>query len=134
MAGAELKANYPVSVITDGMGLNITVMSYCGHLDFGIVADRDQMPDVWKLIEWLEESLAELLPQGTEIKPPAPGGGADGRGGKRPSRRAADGAGASAANGSARPRPPGDRRLGRDRYQAWVSPQWGQPTASTPAR
>ena len=29
-AGAELKANYPVSVITDGMGLNITVMSYCG--------------------------------------------------------------------------------------------------------
>ena len=45
-AGARLEANYPVSVITDGMGLNITVMSYCGHMDFGIVADRDQMPDV----------------------------------------------------------------------------------------
>src|SRR3954449_11167925 len=37
-AGARLVANYPVSVITDGMGLNITVMSYCGSLDFGIVA------------------------------------------------------------------------------------------------
>jgi WS/DGAT/MGAT family acyltransferase len=59
-AGARLVANYPVSVITDGMGLNITVMSYCGHLDFGIVADREQMPDVWKLIGWLEESLREL--------------------------------------------------------------------------
>ncbi len=46
LAGARLDANYPVSVITDGMGLNITVMSYCGTLDFGIVSDRDQMPDV----------------------------------------------------------------------------------------
>ncbi len=60
LAGARLDANYPVSVITDGMGLNITVMSYCGTLDFGIVADRDQMPDVWRLIDWLEDSLAEL--------------------------------------------------------------------------
>ena len=31
MAGARLVANYPVSVITDGMGLNITLMSYCGQ-------------------------------------------------------------------------------------------------------
>jgi WS/DGAT/MGAT family acyltransferase len=59
-AGARLEANYPVSVITDGMGLNITVMSYCGHIDIGIVADREQMPDVWNLIGWLEESLDEL--------------------------------------------------------------------------
>ena len=62
-AGAELKAQYPVSVITDGMGLNITVMSYCGKLDFGIVADRDQMPDLWSMIEWLGESLEELRPK-----------------------------------------------------------------------
>lgn len=59
-AGAKLVANYPVSVITDGMGLNITVMSYCGQMDFGIVADRDQMPDLWKMMDWLEESLEEL--------------------------------------------------------------------------
>jgi diacylglycerol O-acyltransferase / wax synthase len=62
-AGARLDANYPVSVITDGMGLNMTVMSYCGHLDFGLVADRDQMPDLWKLIEWLRDSLEELRPK-----------------------------------------------------------------------
>jgi len=59
-AGARLEGNYPVSVITDGMGLNITVMSYMGHMDFGIVADRDQMPDLWKLIDWLGEALDEL--------------------------------------------------------------------------
>jgi diacylglycerol O-acyltransferase len=62
-AGARLDANYPVSVITDGMGLNMTVMSYCGHLDFGIVADRDQMPDLWKMIDWLADSLEELRPK-----------------------------------------------------------------------
>jgi diacylglycerol O-acyltransferase len=61
-AGARLVANYPISVITDGMGLNITVMSYCGSLDFGIVADREQMPDVDNLMGWLGESLEELKP------------------------------------------------------------------------
>ncbi|HWE33666.1 MAG TPA: wax ester/triacylglycerol synthase family O-acyltransferase [Solirubrobacteraceae bacterium] len=60
-AGAVMVAHYPVSVITDGMGLNITVMSYMGSLDVGIVADREQMRDVWKLIGWLRESLDELL-------------------------------------------------------------------------
>jgi diacylglycerol O-acyltransferase / wax synthase len=60
-AGARLEAHYPVSVITDGMGLNITVMSYCGKLDFGIVADRDQMPDLWRLMDWLDDELQELL-------------------------------------------------------------------------
>jgi WS/DGAT/MGAT family acyltransferase len=59
-AGARLVANHPVSVITDGMGLNISVMSYDGHMDFGIVADRDQMPDLWSMLDRLRESLEEL--------------------------------------------------------------------------
>jgi diacylglycerol O-acyltransferase len=59
-AGARLVANYPVSVITDGMGLNMTVMSYCGKMDFGIVADRDQMPDLWSMLDRLSDSLEEL--------------------------------------------------------------------------
>jgi WS/DGAT/MGAT family acyltransferase len=61
-AGAQLVANYPVSVITDGMGLNITVMSYNGEMDFGIVADRDQMPDLQLLLGWLQEELDALKP------------------------------------------------------------------------
>ena len=59
-AGAKVEANYPVSAIVDGVGLNITVMSYCGHLDFGILADREQMPDVASMMPWLRESLEEL--------------------------------------------------------------------------
>ena len=62
LAGAQLVANYPVSVITDGMGLNITVMSYMGSMDFGLVADRDQMPDLDKLMGWLADELEELKP------------------------------------------------------------------------
>jgi WS/DGAT/MGAT family acyltransferase len=60
LAGARLVANYPVSVITDGMGLNITVMSYNGKMDYGIVADRDQMPDVDRLMDWLQDELDAL--------------------------------------------------------------------------
>jgi diacylglycerol O-acyltransferase len=60
MAGAKLVANFPVSVITDGMGLNITVMSYMGHMDFGIIADRDQMPDLDVLLGYLREELEAL--------------------------------------------------------------------------
>ena len=67
MAGARLEAHYPISVVTDGMGLNITVMSYCGHLDFGIVADREQMPDLWSLTEWLREALTELQAPPTRV-------------------------------------------------------------------
>jgi diacylglycerol O-acyltransferase / wax synthase len=63
-AGAQVEALYPVSVITDGLGLNITVFSYCGQLDIGIVADREQMPDVWRLMDWLGESLDELQAPG----------------------------------------------------------------------
>jgi diacylglycerol O-acyltransferase / wax synthase len=61
-AGARLVANYPFSVITDGLGLNITAMSYCGSLDFGIVSDRDQMPDVDTLIGWVGDELRLLTP------------------------------------------------------------------------
>ena len=60
LAGAKLEANYPVSVVIDGVGLNITVMSYLDHLDFGIVADRDQVDDVWTLMDRLGEALDDL--------------------------------------------------------------------------
>jgi diacylglycerol O-acyltransferase len=60
MAGAELIANYPVSVIMDGVGLNITVLSYRDHMDFGIVADREQIDDAWPLMRKLSEGLDEV--------------------------------------------------------------------------
>jgi diacylglycerol O-acyltransferase / wax synthase len=61
LAGAELQANYPVSVVVDGVGLNITVMSYLDHLDFGIVADREQVDDVWSMLDGLRQALDEFV-------------------------------------------------------------------------
>jgi WS/DGAT/MGAT family acyltransferase len=58
--GAELVANYPVSVIADGVGLNITCMSYLDHVDFGIVVDREQVDDAWPLMDGLHAALEEF--------------------------------------------------------------------------
>ena len=58
--GAKLVASYPVSAINDGVGLNITVTSYDGKLDFGLVACRELMPDVWDLMDYLGDALHEL--------------------------------------------------------------------------
>ena len=66
-AGALLEAHYPVSVVVDGVGLNITVMSYRDQLDFGIVADREQVDDAWSMLESLRSELAAfsaLAPDG----------------------------------------------------------------------
>jgi diacylglycerol O-acyltransferase len=59
-AGARLEAHYPVSAIVDGVGLNITVMSYRDHLDFGVVADREQVDDLWSLLDGARRALDEL--------------------------------------------------------------------------
>lgn len=60
-AGALLEANYPLSVITDGMGLNLTILSYEDRIDFGIIGDREEVPDVWFLAEEIERAYEELL-------------------------------------------------------------------------
>jgi diacylglycerol O-acyltransferase len=59
-AGAQMQANFPVSVVIDGVGLNMTVMSYRDHMDFGIIADRDQVDDVWSLMDGAAAALDEL--------------------------------------------------------------------------
>jgi diacylglycerol O-acyltransferase / wax synthase len=60
LAGARMEAQYPVSVITHGAGLNVTVMSYLDQMDFGVVADREQMPDADLVISGARDALAEL--------------------------------------------------------------------------
>jgi diacylglycerol O-acyltransferase len=59
-AGAKMESISPVSVVLDGVGLNMTVMSYLDRLDFGIVTDKEQIPDAWPFIAHLGEALDEL--------------------------------------------------------------------------
>jgi diacylglycerol O-acyltransferase len=58
--GARMEGIYPISAIVDGVGLNMTLMSYNGNLDFGLVADREMVPDIWRLIDYLGEELETL--------------------------------------------------------------------------
>jgi WS/DGAT/MGAT family acyltransferase len=60
-AGARLEHFYPVSALVDGQGLNMTVQSYCGNLDFGFLACRELVPDVWDLVGHLHDTMRELL-------------------------------------------------------------------------
>jgi diacylglycerol O-acyltransferase len=46
LAGARMLSNYPCSIVTHGLGLNVTVQSYDQSLDFGLMADAAAMPDV----------------------------------------------------------------------------------------
>jgi diacylglycerol O-acyltransferase len=60
IAGAKMEGHFPVSVITDGVGLNITCLSYLDHIDFGIVADHDMVDDAWPMMEAVEDALREI--------------------------------------------------------------------------
>jgi len=61
LCGAKLLAHYPVSVITDGQGLNITLVGYLGQLHFGLVSCRELVPDIDALAGYLVEELELLL-------------------------------------------------------------------------
>jgi diacylglycerol O-acyltransferase len=61
-AGARVVGNHPVSLVSDvSGGLNITVMSYDGKLDIGVVACPRIVPDVWAITGQLRDALEELL-------------------------------------------------------------------------
>jgi WS/DGAT/MGAT family acyltransferase len=60
LAGAELVAAYPMGPIMEGAGLNATVLSYRYSIDFGFMADRDLLPDVWDLAAAVGTAFEEL--------------------------------------------------------------------------
>ncbi len=60
LAGAQLLGHYPVSAIVDGVGLNITVVTTNGMLDFGFVSDGDLIPDLWSMADAVPLALGDL--------------------------------------------------------------------------
>jgi diacylglycerol O-acyltransferase / wax synthase len=61
LAGGRLVATYPLGPVMEGAGLNVTVLSYLGNMDFGFMACAELVPDVWDLADHIETSMAELL-------------------------------------------------------------------------
>ena len=61
LCGARLIAHYPVSVVADGQGLNVTLVGYLGQLHFGLISCRELVPDLDVLAGYLTDELALLL-------------------------------------------------------------------------
>ena len=61
LAGAEMVAGFPLGPVMDGLGLNITIMSYRGTLYWGIISCPETMPRVWQLAADVPLALDELL-------------------------------------------------------------------------
>jgi WS/DGAT/MGAT family acyltransferase len=59
-AGARLVALHPLGPIFDDCGLNLTVISYLDHIDFGFLACRELVPDLEVLAGFVPEALNEL--------------------------------------------------------------------------
>ncbi|WP_108666262.1 WS/DGAT/MGAT family O-acyltransferase [Euzebya rosea] len=60
LGGARMEGIFPVSAIYDGMGLNVTLFSYRDELQFGLVADRDMVPDLWEMADDFTAEMAEM--------------------------------------------------------------------------
>jgi diacylglycerol O-acyltransferase len=61
LAGMKVTAYYPVSIVTHGLGLNVTIVSYDGSLDYGIVAAKSALPNVRAFARHLVAAHRELL-------------------------------------------------------------------------
>jgi WS/DGAT/MGAT family acyltransferase len=60
LAGARMLCNHPTSIVVHGMALNVTVQSYNGSLDFGLMADAAAMPDVKAFAQAIEVAFDDL--------------------------------------------------------------------------
>jgi diacylglycerol O-acyltransferase len=60
LADAHVVGTYAFGPITDGAGLNVTVISTGDHVSFGIVACSDLVPGVWDLADAIPGALDEL--------------------------------------------------------------------------
>jgi len=58
--GCRLAGLYPASLLLDTLALNITVISRHDFVDFGLIACRKSVPQVQRLLDYLEDELAAL--------------------------------------------------------------------------
>ncbi|SFC36944.1 Diacylglycerol O-acyltransferase [Polaromonas sp. OV174] len=79
LAGARFLTFHPLSIILHGLALNITIQTYAGQVDFGIIADKKALPQAQDLAKAIEAAfeLAQTLmgsaaPAKTAVAPATP--------------------------------------------------------------
>jgi WS/DGAT/MGAT family acyltransferase len=60
-AGARLAAAYPLGPLMEGAGMNITVLSYFGSVDFGVIACERSVPHVADIALGFGAAVADLV-------------------------------------------------------------------------
>jgi hypothetical protein len=60
-ADARLTAAYPLGPLMEGAGMNITILSYAGSVDFGVVACRRAVPHVSEIALGFGAAIGRLL-------------------------------------------------------------------------
>jgi WS/DGAT/MGAT family acyltransferase len=58
--GARMLEAYPMVPLTRNLNLGVAVLSYCGTFHVGLLADRDQWPDLEVLEAGIDDAFAEL--------------------------------------------------------------------------
>jgi len=58
-AGARVVGVYPMGPILEGAGLNLTVLSNMGSVDFGAIACRELVPDLWDIATGFTDAVTE---------------------------------------------------------------------------
>ena len=59
LAGAQFLTFHPLSIIMHGLALNITIQTYAGHVDFGIIADKKALPQANDFAKAIESAFKE---------------------------------------------------------------------------
>jgi diacylglycerol O-acyltransferase / wax synthase len=75
LAGARMLTFHPLSIVMHGLALNITIQTYAGSVDFGVIADKKAVPHVQDLANALVAAYQEALTlhQGAPSEPAATG-------------------------------------------------------------
>jgi len=60
-AGALVTCYYPVSIASQGMALNVTVQSYNGRMDYGLIACRRAVPDITEIGDYMLAEHRKLM-------------------------------------------------------------------------
>jgi WS/DGAT/MGAT family acyltransferase len=61
MAAARIEKMYPMSILTAGMGINFTCVSYRQNMDFGVIVEPELVPNQEALAAGLEAALGAYL-------------------------------------------------------------------------
>ncbi len=68
MAGGRMLTFHPLSIVIHGVALNITIQTYAGQVDFGVIADKRAVPEVHDLTN----AILQAFELGRQVLTPSP--------------------------------------------------------------